>query len=151
MKTIAPLILAVLSFLIGCSKSGNQSQASEGERPAGQSQEAKSPDNLLRIQAEMLRDLRITTRSVEQRWSGDGVNLLGEVTVNEEVYSQVGAPIPARVMAIAVSPGQQVSKGQQLAILQSTELGKARAENIIGPGKITASSANPGTQEAACR
>ena len=136
MKTIAPLILAVLFLVSGCSKTGNQSQGAEAERPAGQSQEAKSADNLLRIQPEMLRDLRITTSSVEQRRSGDGVNLLGEVTVNEEMYSQVGAPIPARVMAIAASPGQQVSKGQQLAILQSTELGKARAENISAQAKL---------------
>jgi membrane fusion protein, heavy metal efflux system len=41
----------------------------------------------------MMRDLRITTSGVEQRHGGDGVSLLGEVTVNEDSYSQVGAPI----------------------------------------------------------
>ena len=132
----ATVVLAVMFFVSGCSKGGNQPKGAEADHPPGESREAKSPDNLLRIQPEMLRDLRITTSSVEQRRSGDGVNLLGEVTVNEEAYSQVGAPIPARIMEIAASPGQKVSKGQQLAILQSTELGKARAENISAQAKL---------------
>ncbi|HEX7287129.1 MAG TPA: efflux RND transporter periplasmic adaptor subunit [Candidatus Angelobacter sp.] len=136
MKTTVAIALAGLFFASGCSKSGNQQQASGANHQARQAQDAKSSDNFLRIEPEMLRDLRITTSAVEQRRSGDGVNLLGEVTVNEEAYAQVGSPIPARVVSIAAAPGQQVSKGQPLAVLQSTELGKARSENISAQARL---------------
>ena len=133
-KTIALFLVALL--LAGCKGKSPQQQNSGSETQETPSQDAKSPDNLLRIEPEMLRDLRITTSKVEQRASGDGVNLLGEVTVNEEAYSQIGAPLPARVVDIRVSPGQQIAKGQALATLQSTELGKARSEGISAQAKL---------------
>ena len=133
-KTIA--LLPVVLLVAGCNGKSPQQQNSGSETQETHSQDAKSPDNLLRIEPEMLRDLRITTSKVEQRASGDGVNLLGEVTVNEEAYSQIGAPLPARVVDIRVSPGQQIAKGQPLATLQSTELGKARSESISAQAKL---------------
>lgn len=134
-KKMIPLVLATL-LLAGCKGKSTQQQSSGSEAQGTQNQDAKSPDNLLRIEPEMLRDLRITTSKVEQRASGDGVNLLGEVMVNEEAYSQIGAPLPARVVDIRVSPGQQIAKGQALATLQSTELGKARSESISAQAKL---------------
>jgi len=136
MKRTLPLVLATLSLAAGCKQSGTRQQSTGAEGQGAQTRQAKSPDNLLRIEPEMLRDLRITTSTVEQRASGDGVNLLGEVTVNEDAYSQVGAPLPARVIDISASPGQQVTRGQRLATLQSTELGKARSENITAQAKL---------------
>ncbi|HEY7405017.1 MAG TPA: efflux RND transporter periplasmic adaptor subunit [Candidatus Angelobacter sp.] len=125
----------MLALLItGCSKTPNQPPA-ETEQ-GGQRQEAKSPDNLLRIEHDMLRDLRITTSTVERRHGGEGVSLLGEVAVNEDAYSQVGAPVSARVVEINVSPGQSVTQGQQLAILQSTELGKARSDKATAEARL---------------
>jgi cobalt-zinc-cadmium efflux system membrane fusion protein len=131
MKTV---ILAALLLVAGCSKPSQQNQP--GESKPEHAQEAKSPDNLLHIEPEMMRDLRITTSTVEQRRGGEGVSLLGEVTVNEDSYSQVGAPLVARVVKISVGPGQHVTKGEQLAVLQSTEIGKARSENITAKARL---------------
>jgi cobalt-zinc-cadmium efflux system membrane fusion protein len=71
--------------------------------------------------------LRITTAPVQERPGGEGVTALGELGVNENAYAEVASPIPARVLSLLASPGQQVKKGQPLADLQSPELGKARA------------------------
>jgi cobalt-zinc-cadmium efflux system membrane fusion protein len=122
-------------LLVGCSKPSDKKNA-PAEGKTEQARDSKSPDNLLHIEPGMMRDLRITTSVVEQRHGGDGVSLLGEVTVNEDSYSQVGAPIAARVVKINVGPGQHVSKGQQLAVLQSTEIGKARSENITARARL---------------
>lgn len=128
------VILAALLLFTGCSKPHDQQSApAEGKTEA---RDAKSPDNLLHIDPGMMRDLRITTSVVEQRHGGDGVSLLGEVTVNEDSYSQVGAPLAARIVKISAGPGQHVTKGQQLAVLQSTEIGKARSENITAQAKL---------------
>jgi cobalt-zinc-cadmium efflux system membrane fusion protein len=122
-------------LLVGCSKSSDQKNA-PAESKTEQARDAKSPDNLLHIEAGMMRDLRITTSVVEQRHGGDGVSLLGEVTVNEDSYSQVGAPIAARIVKITAGPGQRVTKGQPLAVLQSTEIGKARSEHITAQARL---------------
>jgi cobalt-zinc-cadmium efflux system membrane fusion protein len=127
-------ILAALLLVAGCSNPTQQNKPAESKPE--HAQEAKSPGNLLRIEPEMMRDLRITTSTVEQRRGGEGVSLLGEVTVNEDSYSQVGAPIAARVVKISVGPGQNVTKGEQLAVLQSTEIGKARSENITAKARL---------------
>ena len=76
------------------------------------------------------------TSTVEQRRGGEGVSLLGEVTVNEDSYSQVGTPISARIVKINAGPGQRVTKGMQLAVLQSTEIGKVRSESITAHARL---------------
>jgi membrane fusion protein, heavy metal efflux system len=129
------VIVAILFLIAGCSKPQDQ-QSAPAEGKTEQARDAKSSDNLLHIEPGMMRDLRITTSVVEQRHGGDGVSLLGEVTVNEDSYSQVGAPLAARIVKINAGPGQHVEKGQQLAVLQSTEIGKARSENITAQAKL---------------
>lgn len=129
------LLIMALLLVAGCSKPSQQ-QAAPSETKTEQAHDAKSPDNLLHIESEMMRDLRITTSTVEQRRGGEGVSLLGEVTVNEDAYSQVGAPIAARLVKISAGPGQHVNKGEQLAVLQSTEIGKARSESITAQARL---------------
>ena len=133
MSRILPIIFALL--VAGCGKPTNSPSAG-AEQQSSQTHEAKPGDNLLHIEHDMLRDLRITTTTVERRHGGEGVSLLGEVAVNEEAYSQVGAPISARVIEITASPGERVSKGQPLAVLQSTELGKARSDKASAEAKL---------------
>jgi len=132
MRRIPLVILALL--VTSCSKPSNQQSAQPEQR--SQAQEAKSPDNLLHIEHDMLRDLNVTTSSVEKRHGGEGVSLLGEVAVNEDAYSQVGAPIASRVVEINVSPGQSVVQGQQLAILENTELGKSRSDKATAEARL---------------
>src|SRR5438132_2580012 len=88
---------------------------------------AAAPDDLLRIDPEMLRDLRVTTSVVESRPGGEGVTVLGEVGVNEDKYAEVGSPIAARVQEVLAGIGDGIGSGQPLAVLERVELGKARA------------------------
>jgi cobalt-zinc-cadmium efflux system membrane fusion protein len=76
----------------------------------------------------MLRDLRVTVVRAESRPGGEGVNLLGEVGVNEEAYAEVGSVVAARAIRVLASPGDSVRRGQPLVELQSLELGRARAD-----------------------
>jgi cobalt-zinc-cadmium efflux system membrane fusion protein len=107
--------------------------AGEGEEHAhehGEAEPAAAPapnDGLLRVEREMLRDLRITTSAVESRPAGDSVTALGELRVNESAYAEVGSPIAARVTTLAVEPGDRVAAGAVLAELESADVGRARA------------------------
>lgn len=96
-----------------------------GEEHAGE--EHAEEEGVLAVDAEVLRDLKLTTFPAELRPGGEGVTALGELKVNETAYAEVGAPIAGRIVRLTASPGQPVRRGQALAELQSVELGQARA------------------------
>ncbi len=139
MKTKALRIgIALLLPLAGCGGGAPKEakdEASHGKEAAGQAGEAHprgehkaTGEGLLTVDAEVLRDLKLTTFPAELRPGGEGVVALGELKVNEQAYAEVGAPIPGRIVRLLVAPGQSVRRGQPLAMLQSVELGQARAQ-----------------------
>lgn len=124
--------IALLLPLAGCGGGETREDAEEhaGEEPAGEEhagEEHAEEEGVLAVDAEVLRDLRITTFPAELRPGGEGVTALGELKVDETAYAEVGAPIAGRIVRLAASPGQPVRRGQALAELQSVELGQARA------------------------
>jgi cobalt-zinc-cadmium efflux system membrane fusion protein len=100
-------------------KAGNHG-GHEGGAPEG--------GDVVRIEADMLRDLGITTTDVESRPGGEGTPVLGELRVNENAYAEVSAPVPARALRVLALPGVRVRRGQVLAEMQSLELGKTRGD-----------------------
>jgi cobalt-zinc-cadmium efflux system membrane fusion protein len=135
------ILLLVLTLpLAGCGRGETpkekeevgHDEAEEGEEHAKPAKPAKPADaeqeGVLAIDAEVLRDLKLTTFPAELRPGGEGVTALGELKVNESAYAEVGAPIPGRIVRLVASPGQAVRRGQPLAELQSVELGQARAQ-----------------------
>jgi cobalt-zinc-cadmium efflux system membrane fusion protein len=90
---------------------------------------------MVEIAPEMRRDLRVTTAPATVRAAGDGVSALGELRVDEDVYTEVGTPMVARVVKVLAGPGEQVSAGQPLIELQSVELGKARGDYLIAKAR----------------
>ena len=84
--------------------------------------------NIVEVDESALRDLRTTTRPVESRAGGDVVMLLGELSVDERAYAEVGVPVAARVTRLVATTGDSVRAGETLAELVSPELGRERAE-----------------------
>jgi cobalt-zinc-cadmium efflux system membrane fusion protein len=128
------LALATFVLMAACGR-GSEPGSAPGPKssaPAAESREA----GVLKIDPEMLRDLRTTTATVESRRGGDRATLLGEVRVNENAYAEIGSPVLARVVALRVSPGDVVRPGQALADLQSTDLGKARADYVSAKARL---------------
>jgi membrane fusion protein, heavy metal efflux system len=115
MKTQMLAMAILLSFTAGCKKAEETKEAKPATPTPDAAQE--SSGRLLRIKPEMLRDIRVTTAPVEVRPGGDGVQLLGEMKVNEGRYAEVGTPIACRVISVLVAPSQVVRKGQELAVL----------------------------------
>jgi cobalt-zinc-cadmium efflux system membrane fusion protein len=135
MNRLLIVIVTGVVLLAACGK--EQQPANTPSAPIAQkrSSERANP-NVLEIEREMLRDLRITTTKVELRPASEGVELLGEVQVNESSFAQIGAPIASRVIEIHAAPGQSVQKGAPLATVQSVELGKARSDYISAQAKL---------------
>jgi cobalt-zinc-cadmium efflux system membrane fusion protein len=136
--TRAVVVFALLIVSSGCGdKDGEHAAPNAVATPhadapgahADEGHEAEGADEgVVRIDPEMLRDLRITTAVAESRSGAEGSPVLGELRVNENAYAEVGSPVQARAVRVLATPGQRVKRGQVLAELQSLELGKTRGE-----------------------
>ncbi len=134
---IAQLLIPIVSVL-ACDRptlEAHQHEAREASSRAAPDRTGRLPADVLSVDPEMLRDLRITTAPVEARTGGEGVTALGEIQVNEDAYSEVGAVITARVVRVLASPGDRAEAGQPLAVLESPELGKARAAFVAAAAR----------------
>lgn len=130
-------ILAIAYGTWGCGQPSPERKAADADasRPAAAAQPAPS-SNQIAVSDEMLRDLRITTSTVEQRRGGDAANVLGELGVNESRYAEVGTPVQARIVALDAAPGQTVRRGDALATLESGELARARSELATADARL---------------
>jgi cobalt-zinc-cadmium efflux system membrane fusion protein len=59
---------------------------------------------------------------------GMSATLPGQLTPNEDRTTRLGAPAGGRILAVRVSPGDRVRKGQVLVTLQSQDAAMAQAE-----------------------
>lgn len=134
----AGIVLMVIATLIltGCNKHVEETKNPKTAQPGLSGSANQSSEHILHIKPEMLRDIRVTTAPVEVRPGGEGVQLLGELTVNESAYAQVGAPVASRVVSVLAAPSQFVRKEQELAILRSPDIGKARADYITAETRL---------------
>jgi cobalt-zinc-cadmium efflux system membrane fusion protein len=133
LKTL--LMLATCIALTACGR-----KAEEAAKPASHAPAAEAPlkedANTVEVDEAMLRDLRLTTRTVESRAGGDLVVLLGELAVDQSAYAEVGTPVAARVTRVLVNTGDTVRNGQALVELTSPELGRARAEYLSTSARL---------------
>jgi cobalt-zinc-cadmium efflux system membrane fusion protein len=133
-------LLLLLAAGLACKRQGDDHADPHGPHragePAGEHAAVKeSNPGLLRVDPEMVRDLRITTTKVEGRAGGEGITLLGELQVDQDTYAEVGVPVSGRVMRLLASAGDRVTAGQVLAEIESVELGKARAAEVAAQAR----------------
>lgn len=125
---VVPAWLVALA-VTGCGSTDPHPPASEEEHPHGatEHEEHEGEEGILRVHPSMLRDLRLTTLRIEPRSGAETVTLLGEATVDEDRYGEVGTPVAARVVTLVAAPGARVERGDPLVELESVELGRTRA------------------------
>jgi membrane fusion protein, heavy metal efflux system len=140
--SLGPMLWFSVASCVVIAACGRGSQppapAAQGEAPAAVAAPAQhAAGGEVRIEAGMLRDLRITTAQVESRQGGEQVTLLGELAVDERAYAEVGAPVAARVVRLMAGVGDSVNAGQALLELQSTDVGRARAAFLSAAAHLT--------------
>jgi cobalt-zinc-cadmium efflux system membrane fusion protein len=142
-----PLVAAVLLVVLaaGCRGGKDEKEAAAGGSPTPPSPHAEAKGDeahdedtgrVVRVEREMLRDLRLTTAVVETRPGGEGPPVLGELRVNENAYAEIGAPVAARAVRVLAAPGQHVRAGQVLAELRSLDLGRTRGEHRQAEARV---------------
>ena len=136
--THKPLAIFVTCLALSACSRGSEEPAkpAAAEAKAGEADAHKEDANNIEVEEGMLRDLRITTRQVESRASGERVMLLGELGVDERAYAEVGVPVAARVTRLFVNAGDVVRRGQTLVELTTPELGRARADYLSANARL---------------
>lgn len=138
MTTTKWIVLGGCVLAVACGRGGDKAQTdAPPEAPAAHAEARAEDPNVVRVAPEMLRDLRVTTDSVESRRGGEEIALLGELAVDERAYAEVSAPVPARVTRLLANAGDAVRSGQALAELSSPALGAARAEYLSAEARVT--------------
>jgi cobalt-zinc-cadmium efflux system membrane fusion protein len=129
---LAPLAGLACLVMFGCGRPADRTTPAANPAPALSRSDSRGPNdaNLVSIEDEMLRDLRITVEAVESRPGGEQLSLLGELSVDQRAYAEVGVPVAARVTRVAVQAGAAVRGGQVLAELTSPALGRAGADYL---------------------
>jgi cobalt-zinc-cadmium efflux system membrane fusion protein len=135
MTILRLLVLFVCVSALACGRGGDEPKPAATEPKPAEAHTEADP-NTVKIEAGMLRDLRVTTAEVESRPGGEQITLQGELAVDERTYAEVGVPVVARVTRLLVNAGDSVRRGQILAELTSSELGKARADYLSAEARV---------------
>jgi len=116
----------VLSPAVSCSR---------GEKPAEPqvTQEKAAPEeahdpSLVTLTAEAQARGRITAAPVEAKALDPEMETTGQVGFDEDRVAHVSPRIAGRITSVRVTLGQRVSQGETLAVLDSVELGRAKAD-----------------------
>jgi len=137
MTILRLLVLFGCAAALACGRGSDETKPPAAEPKAAEVEAHTERDpNTVKIDAGMLRDLRITTDEVESRPGGEQITLLGELAVDQRTYAEVGAPVAARVTRLLVNAGDLVRRGQTLAELTSPELGKAHADYLSAEARV---------------
>lgn len=136
---ILPRVLVIIllgAVAAGCSNPRQEAASQKSDRPREPREATPVDQNVVRISDEMMRDLRVTTASVEEHRGGESSSMLGELNVNENAYAEVGAPTQGRIVALHATLGQAVRAGAALATIESGELGRARSDAAAAQARL---------------
>jgi cobalt-zinc-cadmium efflux system membrane fusion protein len=84
--------------------------------------------NAIHLTEDMVRDLRMSTTQVAERSGAQEVMVLGEVAPDQARYAEVAPPTGGQVVRVLVETNSMIRRGEPLAQMRSTELGRARAD-----------------------
>lgn len=81
----------------------------------------------VRLSPEVVRDARIRTAMAELQSLPSTISLAGEIAADPDLAADVAARTAGRIVEVRVNEGQQVRKGEVLAIVESAGASEARA------------------------
>ena len=122
-QTIESLaIVAIATLLLGVAACGKKEAPSNGAQPKSA---PKTGPRSVEVPAAQKQFLTIEAAGAAQ--AGDVLVLPGRVTFRPQAQSAVGAPVPGRVAAVLVRPGEVVKAGAPLLTIDSADAAAGRA------------------------
>lgn len=119
-------ITLILAATLGAACGGPTS--GPAEESDGHDHEEHAQNGVLELSPEKRKEMHLEIQPVELRSLEAQLETTGEVGFDEDHIAHVSPRIPGRVHRVAARLGDRVSAGDVLAVLDSLELGKAKAE-----------------------
>lgn len=119
--------LFTLGLLTNCQWAGSSNTAQTTPPPAETQSEA---GDIVRLSPVALRSLTLKTAPVERLPLTEGVHVTAVIKANENRLAHVSPRIAGRVVTVRKLLGDTVKAGDVLAVFDSVELGKAKADYL---------------------
>ncbi len=116
-------LLLVLLLFASCGSGG----PSESHRSEEEHSEEAHEAGIIELTPKMLERVEIKTAMVERRTLAPELETTGQVDFDHDRLAHVTPRIPGRVHEVHATLGDQVRKGQVLVVIDSIELGQAKA------------------------
>jgi cobalt-zinc-cadmium efflux system membrane fusion protein len=130
---LGQLALALCLLIPACSrKSATQQESKENASEEGkhddESGEHEKLPSRVRLSAKVVADAGIKTAPVALKSLPLTVDLTGEVAADPDRVAQISARVPGRVADVRYKEGDRVQAGALLAVLESADVARARAD-----------------------
>lgn len=117
----------------GEDKAGHAGEAHEGaheEAHEGAHEEGKEA-GVVRLTREQLATARIATEEVTSRTVASEIQATAEIVPPDDGVARIGSKLSGRITRLPVAVGATVKAGQLIAVIDSQELGTARADYLM--------------------
>jgi membrane fusion protein, heavy metal efflux system len=109
-----------------------------GEGHAGE----KGHEEVIRLTPEAVRSAGIQVAAVTRRPLRQHIRASATISLPPDRMGKVAARVPGRIATLPVRTGQQVKRSTVLAVIESPELGRARADYLAAAAKARVGEAN---------
>jgi len=135
------LLLFLVTPLQGCGKKEEAGPEQRQQVQATEYAEGNAQDrSLVRIPQERLKTLNIRVETAKRGKLPRVIAATAVIEVNPYRLAHISPRIPGRIVAIYARLGDEVKKGQKLALLDSLELGEAKAQYLKAQTKLEVAS-----------
>ncbi len=126
---IAIVAIAPLAVAAGCGKPKREETFEAKAAPSAHEDEPahEGIPKRIRPSAQVVADAKIKTAKVTRETLVATLSLPGELALDPDRSAEISSPLPGRVQEIAFKEGSVVKKGDVLARIAVTEVGKLRA------------------------
>ncbi|HHT9119936.1 MAG TPA: efflux RND transporter periplasmic adaptor subunit [Candidatus Hypogeohydataceae bacterium YC41] len=138
------LILITVSLLLSfsCQEKGAAAPPSGNKTIRKVEKPSQQDKAVVRLTKESYELLAFQTAIAEKKKIEKQLKVTAEIQFNANKVFHIGPRVPGRVVEVFADLGDEVQKGQKLALLDSVELGKAISEYLTSQTKLEVSKTN---------
>jgi cobalt-zinc-cadmium efflux system membrane fusion protein len=129
--------LAVIGILGAGWLAVHQLETGQTETLPGDSDVAEASEQVLALTLAKVEAVKVVAEPIERRKLQHLHTVPGRIRYDESKHVAIQAPIAGILVESLVMPGQRVEAGQLLAVIQSAEIGEARADVLAREAELT--------------
>jgi len=145
-NNLGAVILSLLLASCGSSEapevSGQAGDKSAKNSPVTNAEEHKNENGKIHLSTEEIQRSGITVTAIHPERIADQLVLSANITANQDRIAFVAPRVEGKLIKVTASLGDQVKAGQSLAVIDSIQMGEARAEYRHAQSELKLAEAN---------